>query len=151
MLHEQLAQIYKWKYLQQDKRQLWFRNAAFFQNVYVCKDVVCLTVCLQYICITILKTYLTLKWMFHDFPTNFDSFSFFFLSFHLSISVSFFFSLPSFPPPLPHSLPSLTPAQLRGQVGPCRCHVTRSIQPLCPREPSKRTRATLTAMAASSM
>lgn len=54
------------------------------------------------------------------------------------------FCLPFFP-----SLPSLL--QLREWVGPCRYHVTQSTQPSSPREPSKRTRATLTVTAASSM
>lgn len=47
--------------------------------------------------------------------------------------------------------PILFLLQVREWVGPCRYHVTRSTRRSSPREPSKRTWATLTVMAASSM
>lgn len=104
------------------------QKCCFLSNVNIYMDAVCLTVCLRN---SLRSYYLILKGVVQSFST---------ISGWMSRSFS--------PPSLSFLLPT---SQLRGQVGPCRYRATQSTRPLSPRGPSKRTPATLTATAASSM
>lgn len=118
---------------------------CFPSCLYNCTDVVCQTLCLQSNLMTILYVNvcpypLTLVQCFAS--------SFFHISFALSFVLIFHFPILLF---LFFSSSLAFSFQLRGQVGLCSYRVTQSTQPLSQREPSKRTWATLTVMAASSM